>query len=67
MFGWIMPEPLQKPPTWTVTVEPSACGTSPLKETSFGWVSVVMTASAASWAASGECLRPATAAGTPFS
>ena len=67
MLGWIMPEPLTKPPTWTSYAEPSAAGSLPTKDASFATVSVVMTAQAASWAASGVAARASAAAGTPVS
>ena len=68
MLGWIMPEPLTKPPTCTVTGAPSApVGTVPSTETSLETVSVVMTAHAAAWAASGVLASAETAIGTPVS
>ena len=67
MLGWIMPEPLTKPPTWTSYAEPSAAGSLPTKDASLGTVSVVITAQAASWAASGVAARASAAAGTPVS
>ena len=66
MLGWIMPEPFTKPPTCTVTELLSAWGAGPAKAASLGWVSVVMTAQAASWAASGVAASASTMAGTPF-
>ena len=67
MLGWIMPEPLTKPPTWKARAAPSRWGSSPATETSLGTVSVVMTAQAASCAAAGVAASEATAAGTPAS